>query len=138
MGNQAKGYALFVLLKIKNSSLRKTTPESPSSLMGEGGHLITYNSKFEWKFLAFRGITIEKNIDVMLLYESVLKIPHEYYGWKYPKLDEAIQIIYKSLYNKVLYREKHNALVDTYLTYKLFRWYPYITNPKLKEFGEEN
>lgn len=67
----------------------------------------------------------------MLLYTPILKIPHEYYVWKYPKLDEAIQVVYKNLYNKVLYREKHNALVDTYLTYKLFRWYPYIANPPI-------
>jgi DNA polymerase III epsilon subunit-like protein len=90
--------------------------------------LISYNVRFENGFLKARGIEFKKTIDVMLLYQNILKIPHPYYGYKYPKLSEAVSVLYRR-YGVVLHDKFHNSLVDAYYTYRLFRCLPFLKRP---------
>jgi len=87
--------------------------------------LVAFNVSFEANFLNYRGIRVKKFIDMMKIYTRICKIEHPYYGYKYPKLIEAV---FKCVDNVPLETLDlfHNALIDAYFTYKLFKLYPYL------------
>ncbi len=95
--------------------------EELQKLFNSGGWFIGFNTEFDGGFLAQRGLTIlrDRAIDVMALYTPVCGIPHYRYGLKFPKLSEAIYCI------GFTPRGMHNAVVDAFETYKLFRFYPF-------------
>lgn len=104
--------------------LKKTMP---------GVYLVAYNLDFEKKFLSHRGIEIGKGLDMMKLYTPLVGIRHPRYGLKYPKLEEAVAYLKRRVKLPNSPSPFHNALVDTFWTYRLFRYYPY-TGYKNGEF----
>jgi DNA polymerase III epsilon subunit-like protein len=90
--------------------------------------LVVYNADFEVAFLQERNIYPERVFDVMKAYTSICQIEHPYYGWKFPKLFEAVRCL------GITPRELHNALIDAYYTYKLFKFYPYFKEKRDRHF----
>jgi DNA polymerase III epsilon subunit-like protein len=69
--------------------------------------LTSYNQAFDFRFLKDRKFKIEKIApDPMLIATDVLQIHHEYYGVKYPKVQECLDFF------ELNEQEPHRALLD--------------------------
>lgn len=69
--------------------------------------VIAYNQRFDFGWLESRGFKIGKRYsDPMILCGDLIKIPHDYYGLKYPKVQEAMD------YFNIRAVEEHRAFSD--------------------------
>lgn len=89
-------------------------------------HPITaYNQQFDFSFLEHRGFQIKNKFwDPMFKLKNIMKIPHFYYGYKFPSVQEAWNFFFKGNYI-----EKHRALDDAIHEAKII----YETNKYLKK-----
>jgi len=70
--------------------------------------VIAYNSSFDLDYLRSRRFEIPKELDdPMLICRDILRIPHHYFGWKYPKVQEAME------YFEIDGIEPHRAFEDS-------------------------
>lgn len=81
-----------------------------------------FNQKFDFGFLEQRGFVIQNKFwDPMVILKNIMKIPHHYYGYKFPTVQEA----YRYLCEDNNYIEKHTALDDAIheakIVYEIFQ-----------------
>lgn len=75
-----------------------------------------FNQKFDFGFLENRNFKIlSKFWDAMILLRDIMKIPHHYYGYKFPSVQEAYDFLFGD-YNCL---EKHRALDDAIIESKI-------------------
>lgn len=101
----------------------KKTPERLSLLSRElkiVDLLVVHNIGFERAFLESYGLDIEvETFCTMRESTELCGIEHEFYGLKYPKLSEAVEIL---LGIPVDYHKLHDARYDVWLTAKLYAY----------------
>ena len=82
--------------------------------------LVVHNIRFEKAFLESYGLDIEvQTFCTMIESTELCGIEHEFYGLKYPKLSEAVEIL---LGIPVDYYALHDARYDVWLTAKLYAY----------------
>ncbi len=75
-----------------------------------------FNQKFDFGFLENRNLKISNKFwDPMILLTNIMKIPHDYYIYKFPSVQES----YNFLFGNNKYSEKHRALDDALLESKI-------------------
>lgn len=75
-----------------------------------------FNQKFDFEFLENRNFKISNKFwDVMILLTKIMKIPHHYYVYKFPSVQES----YNFLFGDNNHSEKHRALDDAILESKI-------------------
>lgn len=68
-----------------------------------------FNHNFDLVWLRARGFKIKKTFfDPMIKLTPIMRIPHDYYIYKYPSVEEA----WRYLFPDIEYKEKHRALDD--------------------------
>ncbi len=101
----------------------RKTPERISFLSRElktVDLLVVHNIRFERAFLESYGLDIEvETFCTMRESTELCGIEHEFYGLKYPKLSEAVEIL---LGIPVDYYALHDARYDVWLTAKLYAY----------------
>ncbi|MEM3427048.1 MAG: 3'-5' exonuclease [Nitrososphaerales archaeon] len=114
------------LIEGKEKLLRakgKKTPKRLSFLTKElktADLLVAHNVRFERAFLESYGLDIEvETFCTMRESTELCGIEHEFYGVKYPKLSEAVEIL---LGIPVDYHKLHDARYDVWLTAKLYAY----------------
>ncbi|MEM3265692.1 MAG: 3'-5' exonuclease [Thermoplasmata archaeon] len=81
--------------------------------------IVGHNISFEYKFFLSYGLQIQqKTFCTMKKSTDLCMIPH-YYGYKWPKLSEAVEIL---LNEKPEYKKLHDARYDVFLTAKLYAY----------------
>jgi DNA polymerase III epsilon subunit-like protein len=74
--------------------------------------MTSYNKGFDLGFLSARGIVPKRTApDPMLLCTDILKIPHSFYGIKYPALEESWKHFFG---DEAPYKEQHRAYDDAF------------------------
>lgn len=76
-----------------------------------------YNQNFDFRHLISNKIRPNKKIFcIMLKMKDIMKIPHDYYGYKYPSAEESLK------YFGIEYSEyTHRALDDSFLETKILK-----------------
>jgi len=70
-----------------------------------------YNKNFGFSFLRHRKLKILRELQCpMICATNILKLPHNHYGYKYPKLEEA----WAYYFPDIIYVESHRACNDAY------------------------
>lgn len=79
-----------------------------------------YNQEFDFTFLEDRGFKIPKKIfDPMLELTPIMKLYHEFYGWKYPSVEEAYHYFFKDNGFKTAHRALDDTIIEAKIICKL-------------------
>ncbi|MGQ4874583.1 MAG: exonuclease domain-containing protein [Promethearchaeia archaeon] len=83
--------------------------EELQSIFDLGYPITAFNQKFDFGWLYNRDFRISNRFwDPMLKLTPIMRIPHDYYIYKYPSVEEA----WRYLFPDIEYKEKHRALDD--------------------------
>lgn len=87
-----------------------------------------YNKQFDFGFLGFRGLSIDHQLPCpMLVATNVLKIQH-YYGWKWPKVQEAWDFFFPNSDYEEEHRGYDDAEHEAKIVYKMYQLGHYPIN----------
>lgn len=81
------------------------------------GYNTGYNYNFDFTYLEAKGFIIPNRwFDPMKILTPIMQLPHEYYGFKYPKVEEAYQFLFGCFI-----KEPHRALQDAIIEAKIIK-----------------
>lgn len=100
---------------VKNAGLLEDCKEEIQGIL-DLAPVAAYNKDFDFGFLRSRGFIIAKEIrDPMLILTPIMKLPHEYYDYKWPSMEEA----YHYFFPDNGFTHQHRAVVDAYYEAKI-------------------
>jgi len=120
-GEEHKGAWIFSNSSLKYEDVLKAEPLDARKLQEilAKYHATAYNKKFDFDFLSSRGLGINELPCPMIALTPVCKLPGKFGKYKWPKVQEAWDILFPNVPYVEEHRGYDDALHEALLVYKL-------------------